>query len=78
MSHLRLLRLMHTKITDATILALAGLNDLESLSVFGTDVTVASLKTLDRLPKLQHFYVGDTKIPANTEVAGPVGSKLSF
>ena len=43
MKHLRVLRLMRTKITDATVQALGGLDQLESLDLFGTAVTPAAL-----------------------------------
>ena len=78
MSHLRVLRLMHTRITDTTILALGGLKELESLNVFGTGITSASLKTAEHLPKLQHFYAGETRIIATGSVPDALKSKLVF
>jgi len=78
MKRLRALRLMNTRITDTTVQALSGLNQLESLNVFGTGVTPASLQALSRLPKLQHFYAGETRIPANIQVSEAVRGKLLF
>ena len=65
MTNAREIRLMHTKITDKTVLALGGLDRLESLNLFGTAVTPACLTVVERLPKLQYLYAGETKIPAD-------------
>lgn len=62
MRRLRVLRLNNTKIGDATIQALAPLDQLESLSVFETAVTPAILPVVARLPKLRRFYAGETAI----------------
>jgi hypothetical protein len=78
MKRLRVLRLMRTKITDATMQALGGLNQLESLNVFGTAVTPAALGVVARLPKLRHLYAGETKIPADVPVSEAVRGKLTF
>ncbi len=78
MKHLRVLRLAHTKITDATVLALAGLNQLESVSVFGTAVTPAALSILAQIPKLQHIYVGETKITVDASIPDTAKSKVVF
>ena len=78
MKRLRVLRLMRTKITDATMQALGGLDQLESLNVFGTAVTPAALLVAAHLPKLQHLYAGETKIPADVPVPEAVRSKLTF
>jgi mono/diheme cytochrome c family protein/uncharacterized membrane protein len=78
MKHLRVLRLMRTKITDASVLALGGMDRLESLDLFGTAVTPACLKAAEQLPKLQHLYVGESKIPADTPVPESLKAKLLF
>jgi hypothetical protein len=78
MKHARVLRLMHTKITNTTVLELGGMGQLESLDVFGTAVTPACLKVVGHLPKLRHFYVGETKIPVDVPVSEEVKSKLLF
>lgn len=80
MKQVRVLRLMHTKITDATIgnLAQAGLDQLQSLNVFGTAVSPAVLQVLARLPTLRNLYVGETKIPPNLPVPEAIKGKLSF
>ena len=69
MKRFRVLRLMRTKISDKTVHALSGLSQLESLNVFGTEVTSAALPDVGHLPKLQHFYAGETKIPAEIQVS---------
>jgi hypothetical protein len=69
---------MRTKITDATMQALGGLDQLESLNVFGTAVTPAALGAVLRLPKLQHLYAGETKIPPDVPVSEAVRGKLTF
>ena len=78
MKSLRVLRLMRTKITDASVLALGGMDRLESLDLFGTAVTPACLKAAEQLPKLQHLYVGETKIPADVAVPESLKAKLLF
>jgi mono/diheme cytochrome c family protein/uncharacterized membrane protein len=78
MKQVRVLRLMHTKITDGSVTALGGLNQLVSLSVFDTAVTPACLNVIERLGKLQHFYAGETKITADTQVAEGLKSKIIF
>jgi hypothetical protein len=77
MKHLRTLRLMHTRITDATIRALGPLEQLESLNVFATPVTLAALPPLAHLPKLTRIYVGETKISAKG-VPQEIDKKLVF
>ncbi|MGD0731525.1 MAG: c-type cytochrome domain-containing protein [Terracidiphilus sp.] len=78
MKHLRTLRLMHTGITDATVVALSGLGELESLNLFGTGITPAALKAAGHLPKLQHFYAGETKIAANETLPDGLKGKVQF
>jgi uncharacterized membrane protein len=78
MKHLRVLRLMHTRITDTSVLALGGLDRLESLDLFGTAVTPACLKTAEQLPKLRHLYAGETKIPADAPIPESLQGKLLF
>ena len=64
MKDLRELRLMHTKIGDPTVEAVAGLDRLESVSVFDTRVTPAVLPKVESMPHLKHFYVAKTAISA--------------
>lgn len=78
MKHARVLRLMNTKITNTTVLELGDMDQLQSLDVFGTAVTPACLKVVEHLPKLRHFYVGETKIPVDVPVSEAVKSKLLF
>jgi hypothetical protein len=78
MKRLRVLRLMRTQITDTTLRTLGGLNQLESLNVFGTAATPVALQVAARLPKLQHLYAGETKIPADVQVSETVRRKLLF
>jgi len=78
MKRLRVLRLMRTEITDATMQALGGLDQLQSLNVFGTAVTPAALQVASHWPNLQHFYAGETKIPPDVQAAEAVRGKLSF
>jgi hypothetical protein len=40
--------------------SLTTLEQLESLSVFHTEITAAAMPALARLPKLRHLYVGET------------------
>jgi hypothetical protein len=67
---------MHTRIGDLTVQSLAGLDQLESLSVFDTDVTPAALPALERLPHLRRLYAGQTKI--STAGANALKAKLLF
>jgi len=78
MKQLRVLRLMHTGITDTTVQALGPLDHLESLSVFGTQVTPAVLPTVARLPKLAHFYAGQTAIPNGMTIPKALTGKIVF
>jgi uncharacterized membrane protein len=78
MKHARVLRLTNTRITDTTVLALGGLDRLESLDLYGTEVTPACLKVVESLPKLRHLYAGATKIPADVPVSEEMRGKLLF
>jgi uncharacterized membrane protein len=78
MKRLRVLRLMNTGITDATVEGLGSLDQLESLNVFGTPVTSAALPTVAKLPKLAHFYVGETAIHPDTSVPTSLTGKVVF
>jgi uncharacterized membrane protein len=78
MKRLRVLRLMHTKVTDVTARVFGGFELLESLSVFGTGVTPASLPTVARLPKLRHVYVGETTIRADGSIPDALKGKVLF
>ena len=78
MRRLHMLRLMDTRLTDATLLRLDTLNQLESLSVYGTPITAAVLPTIGKLPKLSHFYVGQTGIIPGKSVPESLVGKLVF
>jgi hypothetical protein len=78
MKNARVLRLMGTKITNITVLKLGGMDQLQSLDVYGTAVTPACLKVIEQLPKLNHFYVGETKITADVPISEAVKGKLLF
>jgi uncharacterized membrane protein len=78
MKRIRVLRLMGTQLTDATLLRLDTLNQLESLSVYGTRVTPAVLPTIAKLPKLAHFYAGQTSIPQGKPMPEGLVGKVVF
>ncbi len=78
MKNLRVLRLVNTAISDSTIEGIASLDQLESLSVFGTHVTPAVLPTLQKLPKLAHFYAGQTAISSDKAIPAPLAGKIVF
>ena len=78
MKRLHVLRLMDTRLTDATLLRLDTLDQLESLNVYGTPVTAAILPTIARLPKLSHVYAGQTGIHSGKSVPESLAGKLVF
>ena len=78
MKRLHVLRLMDTRLTDATLLRLETLNQLESLNVYGTPITAAVLPTIAKLPKLSHFYAGQTDIIPGKSVPQSLVGKLVF
>jgi len=78
MKRLRILRLMHTHITDTTLQSFGSLQELETLSLFDTQVTPRALPALTRLPRLQHIYVGATKVSAVDRVPAEIAHKLVF
>lgn len=78
MKRLRALKVMNTKLTDAAVLRLDGLTQLESLNVFGTQVTPAVLPTIAKLPKLAHFYAGQTGIQAGKSLPEGLAGKIVF
>jgi len=78
MKRLRVLRIMDTRITDATLLRLETLNQLESLDVYGTPITPAVLPAITKLPKLSHFYAGQTGIQPGKPVPENLAGKLVF
>lgn len=78
MTRLRVLRLTDTRLTDATLLRLVSLNQLESLNVYGTPITPAVLPTIAKLPKLSHFYAGQTSIRPGGSVPTSLLGKLVF
>ena len=75
---LHVLRLMNTGITDATVLRLGALDQLESLNLFGTPVTSASLPAISKLPRLAHLYVGQTSIPQGSALPDALAGKVVF
>jgi uncharacterized membrane protein/mono/diheme cytochrome c family protein len=78
MKRLHVLRLMDTRLTDATLLRLDNLNQLESLNVYGTPVTAAALPAIAKLPKLSHLYAGQTGIVPGKSVPEALAGKLIF
>jgi uncharacterized membrane protein len=78
MKHVRVLRLMDTGLTDATLLRLETLNQLESLDVYGTPITPAVLPAIAKLPRLSHFYAGQTGIQPGKSVPESLADKLVF
>jgi hypothetical protein len=56
--------------------ALNRLDQLQSLNVYGTAVTVAALPFLEKLPKLEHVYAGHTAIPSSASVPQGLTGKL--
>jgi mono/diheme cytochrome c family protein len=78
MKRLRVLRLMDTRLTDATFLHLETLNQLESLDVYGTPITPAVLPAIAKLTKLSHFYAGQTGIAPGKSVPENLVGKLVF
>jgi uncharacterized membrane protein len=78
MKRLRVLRLMDTRLTDATLLRLGNMDQLESLNVYGTPVTDAVLPTIAKLPRLSHFYAGQTNISAKGSIPEGLAGKLVF
>jgi len=78
MKQLRVLRLMHTGITDKTVQGLGTLDQLESLNIFDTPVTPAALPAIARLPKLAHFYAGQTAIRNGIAVPQSLTGKIVF
>ena len=78
MKKLRVLRLMHTHISDRTVQSLAGLDQLVSLSVFDTAVTPAALPIVARIPGLQHFYAGQTTISSRDAIPDELKTKVVF
>ncbi len=78
MKQLRVLRLMDTRLTDATLLRLETLTQLESLNMYGTPITPAVLPAIAKLPKLSHFYAGQTGILPGGSVPESLVGKLIF
>ena len=78
MERLRMLRAMHTRITDATLSQLTGLTKLESLNVLGDKVTASSLKSVEAMPRLRHMYVAGTEIPPSAATEPRWKGKLIF
>lgn len=78
MKKLRVLRLMDTRLTDATLLQFETLNQLESLNVYGAPITSAVLPTIAKLPKLSRVYAGRTGIVPGKNVPESLVGKLVF
>jgi uncharacterized membrane protein/mono/diheme cytochrome c family protein len=78
MKHLRILRLANTKITDVTLQKIDSLAQLETLNVFDTRVSPAVFPAVAKLPKLAHFYVGQTAITANSAIPQALTGKIVF
>jgi len=78
MKRLRVLRLMDTHLTDATLLRLEALSQLESLDVYGTAITPAVLPMIAKLPRLSHFYAGQTGIQPGKSIPESLVGKLVF
>jgi hypothetical protein len=54
------------------------MDQLESLNLFGTNVTPAALLAISRLPKLARLYAGQTSIPQGTPVPQALAGKIVF
>jgi len=78
MKRLRVLRIADTRLTDAALSRLEGLNQLESVDVYGTTITSAVLPTIAKLPKLSHFYAGQTRIQPGKSIPENLVGKLIF
>ena len=78
MKRLRVLRIMDTRLTDAAVLRLESLNQLESLNAYGTPITPAVLPTMAKLPKLSRFYAGQTGIRPGKSIPEGLAGKLVF
>jgi hypothetical protein len=78
MKRLRVLRLMDTHLTDATLLRLEALSQLESVDVYGTAITPAVLPMIAKLPRLSHFYAGQTGIQPGKSIPESLVGKLVF
>ena len=78
MKNLRVLGLRDTRLTDAAFLRLDTLSQLESLNAFGTPITAAVLPTIAKLPKLTHFYAGQTGILPGKSVPQSLAGKVVY
>jgi hypothetical protein len=78
MKRLRVLRIMDTRLTDAAVLRLESLNQLESLNAYGTPITPAVLPMMAKLPKLSRFYAGQTGIRPGKSIPEGLAGKLVF
>ena len=63
-THLRLLGLANTGVTDKSLAVIGRLSELRVLSLGGTQVTDAGLGHLARLKKLRRLYLSKTKVSA--------------
>ena len=78
MKQLRVLRFMNTRLTDASLLRFDGLNQLESLDMYGTPITPAVLPTIAKLPKLSRVYAGQTGIQPGKSIPDALAGKVVF
>ena len=60
-SNLRVLKLNGTKVADAGITAIGGLQHLERLNLYGTEVGDPAIDVLEVMPALTHVYLWNTK-----------------
>jgi len=78
MKRLRVLRIVNTQLTDAALSRFDALNQLESLDVYGAPITPAVLPVIAKLPKLLHFYAGQTGIRPGNSVPEALAGKIVF
>lgn len=78
MKRLRVLRIVDTQLTDAALSHIDGLNQLESLDVYGSPITPAVLPMITKLPKLSRFYAGQTGIRPSNAVPRALAGKIVF
>ena len=55
----------HTNLTDAQIIHLAGLKNLQYLNLVGTKITVQGVQQLKMMTALEDLYLGQTSIKGN-------------
>jgi pimeloyl-ACP methyl ester carboxylesterase len=65
-----------TKITDQMFRTLSGLDQLQSLNVYGTGVTAAAFPLFEKFAQLEHIYAGQTAIRLGDSVPLNLKGKL--